>query len=155
MDLTVAVTGPTGELGISVVQALEDDPAITSVLAMARRPFDPRSQGWRKTTYRRGDVLDRAAVDALVAEADVVVHLAFVVLGSHADSARINVAGCRTVFEATVAAGRPRRLVYTSSLAAYGYHRDTPLPITETTPARGSREHYYSAQKAECERLLA
>jgi UDP-glucose 4-epimerase len=155
MGLTVAVTGPTGELGISVVAALERDPAVASVLAMARRPFDPDSQGWRKTVYRRGDVLDRAAVQDLVETADVVVHLAFVVVGSHAASARINVAGCRRVFEATVEAARPRRLVYTSSVAAYGYHRRTPLPITEDTPACGSQEHYYSAQKAECERVLA
>jgi nucleoside-diphosphate-sugar epimerase len=94
-------------------------------------------------------------VDALVAGADVVVHLAFVVLGSRAESARVNVAGCRTVFESTVAATRPRRLVYTSSVAAYGYHADTPVPITEAVAARGSHEHYYSAQKAECERVLA
>ena len=155
MGLTVAVTGPTGELGISVVEALEREAAVDAVIGMARRPFDPRSRGWRKTVYRSGDVLDRAAVDALVEAADVVVHLAFVVLGSHADSARINVAGCRTVFEATVAAKRPQRLVYTSSVAAYGYYPDTPSPITEAVPARGSREHYYSAQKAECEQVLA
>jgi len=155
MGLTVAVTGPTGELGISVVAALEREGAVDAVVGMARRPFDPRSRGWRKTTYRRGDVLDRAAVDALVADADVVVHLAFVVLGSRRESARVNVAGCRTVFEATVAAARPRRLVYTSSVAAYGYHPDTPVPIVETAPARGSHEHGYSAQKARCEQLLA
>jgi nucleoside-diphosphate-sugar epimerase len=155
MGLTVAVTGPTGELGISVVEALERDEGVDAVIGMARRPFDPRSRGWRKTVYRCGDVLDRAAVDGLVDAADVVVHLAFVVLGSHADSARVNVAGSRTVFEATVAAGRPRRLVYTSSVAAYGYHPDTPSPITEEVPVRGSPEHYYSAQKADCERVLA
>ena len=155
MGLTVAVTGPTGELGISVVDALERTEAVDTVLGMARRPFDPVSRGWRKTRYRRGDVLDRAAVDALVADADVVVHLAFVVFGSHAQSARVNVAGCRTVFQATVAAPRPRRLVYTSSVAAYGYHRDTPVPILETVAVRGSPEHPYSAQKAQCEQLLA
>ena len=155
MGLTVAVTGPTGELGIPVVEALERVDDVDAVLGMARRPFDPASRGWRKTRYRRGDVLDRVAVDALVAEADVVVHLAFVVFGSHAESARINVAGCRNVFGATVAATRPRRLVYTSSVAAYGYHADTPLPIVETVPARGSTEHPYSAQKAQCERVLA
>ena len=33
---------------------------------MARRPFDPEAHGWRKVEYHRGDVLDRAAVDALV-----------------------------------------------------------------------------------------
>jgi UDP-glucose 4-epimerase len=155
MGLTVAVTGPTGELGISLVEALERHSGVDAVLGMARRRFDPTVRGWRKTSYRRGDILDRSAVDALVTDADVVVHLAFVVRGSHQESSRVNVAGCRTVFEATVAATRPRRLVYTSSVAAYGYHRDTPRPITESVPARGSREHYYSAQKAECERVLA
>jgi len=155
MGLTVAVTGPTGELGISVVEALEREADVDAGIGMARRPFDPQSRGWRKTVYRSDDVLDRAAVNALVEPADGVVHLAFVVLGSHTDSARVNVAGCRTAFETTVAARRPRRLVYTSSVAAYGYYPDTPSPITEEVPARGSREHYYSAQKADCERVLA
>lgn len=154
MGLTVAVTGPTGELGISVVSALEREPSVDAVVGMARRPFDPASQGWTKTVYRRGDVLDRAAVDALVAGVDVVVHLAFVVFGSHSQSARVNLEGCRTVFESAAAAPRLRRLVFTSSVAAYGYHADTPLPIVETAPARGSAEHYYSAQKAACEQLL-
>jgi nucleoside-diphosphate-sugar epimerase len=45
--------------------------------------------------------------------------------------------------------------VYTSSVAAYGYHADNPLPITEDVPPRGSPEHYYSAQKAACEAALA
>jgi nucleoside-diphosphate-sugar epimerase len=58
------------------------------------------------------------------------------------------------VFEATVAARRPRRLVYTSSVAAYGYHSDNPVPITEDVPPRGSPEHYYSEQKAACEAAL-
>jgi nucleoside-diphosphate-sugar epimerase len=59
------------------------------------------------------------------------------------------------VFEATVAHERPRRLVYTSSVAAYGYHSDNPVPLTEDVPPHGSAEHYYSAQKAACEALLA
>ena len=42
------------------------------IVGMARRPFDPASHGWTKTTYQHGDILDRAAVDALVAESDVV-----------------------------------------------------------------------------------
>ena len=46
------------------------------------------------------------------------------------------------------------RLVYTSSVAAYGFHRDNPQPLTEEVPARGSDSHYYSAQKAEVEALL-
>ena len=104
------------------------------VIGMARRPFDPAAQGWTKTEYRQGDILDRDAVDALVADADIVVHLAFIIMGSREESARVNLAGTRNVFEATVAAARPRRLVYTSSVAAYGYHSDNPVPITEDVP---------------------
>jgi len=128
---------------------------VEAIVGMARRPFDPVSRGWVKTTYQQGDILDRQAVDALVSQADVVIHLAFIIMGSREESARINLEGTRNVFEATVAAERPRRLVYTSSVAAYGYHSDNPVPLTEDVPARGSPEHYYSAQKAACEALLA
>ncbi|KUI25534.1 epimerase [Mycobacterium sp. IS-1496] len=155
MSLRVAVTGPTGDIGISAIEALEDHPDVGQIVGMARRPFDPAARGWTKTTYRQGDILDREAVDALVADADVVVHLAFIIMGSREESARVNLAGTRNVFEATVAATRPHRLVYTSSVAAYGYHSDNPVPITEDVPPRGSSEHYYSEQKAACEAALA
>jgi UDP-glucose 4-epimerase len=154
VNLTVAVTGPTGEIGVSAVDALESDPAVGRIVGMARRPFDPSALGWRKTEYRQGDILDRAAIDELVADADVVVHLAYLIMGSREESRRINLAGTRNVFEATLAAERPHRLVYTSSVAAYGYHSDNPMPLTEDVPIRGSSEHYYSEQKAECEALL-
>ncbi|HZQ31094.1 MAG TPA: SDR family oxidoreductase [Mycobacterium sp.] len=155
MGLSVAVTGPTGEIGLSAVTALEREPAVEKIVGMARRPFDPTTHGWTKTTYQQGDILDRDAVDALIADADVVVHLAFVIMGTREESARVNLAGTRNVFEATVAAERPRRLVYTSSVAAYGYHADNPVPLTEDVPPRGSPEHYYSEQKAACEAVLA
>jgi len=155
VGVTVAVTGPTGEIGISAVTALEHNPAVDGIVGMARRPFDPSALGWTKTTYRRGDILDRQAVDELVADADVVIHLAFIIMGSREESARVNLAGARNVFEATVTAQRPSRLVYTSSVAAYGYHSDNPVPLTEDVPARGSPEHYYSEQKAACEAELA
>ena len=90
----------------------------------------------------------------LVADVDVVVHLAFIVLGSRTESERVNLAGTRIVFEAAVAAERVTRLVYTSSAAAYGYYADNPDPLTEDVPPRGSPEHDYSAQKAACEAAL-
>jgi UDP-glucose 4-epimerase len=154
MTLTVAVTGPTGEIGISAVDALERSDQVARIIGMARRPFDPAAHGWTKTEYRQGDILDREAVEKLVADADVVVHLAYLIMGSRDESRKINLAGTRNVFEATVAAPRPRRLVYTSSVAAYGYHSENQVPLTEDTPTRGSAEHYYSQQKAECEALL-
>jgi UDP-glucose 4-epimerase len=151
--LTVAVTGPTGEIGQAFVAALERSREVHRVLGMARRPFDPAARGWKKVVYRRGDVLDREAVAALVEDADVVVHLAFMIMGGAAESRRVNLEGSRNVFEATATAG-VKRLVYASSVAAYGYHANNPQPLTEDVPARGSDGHYYSAQKAEVEAAL-
>lgn len=152
-SLTVAVTGPTGEIGKSFVAALERSRDVGRIIGMARSPFDPAEEGWKKTSYVQGDVLDRASVDALVAEADVVAHLAFVIMGSVEAARKVNLQGSRNVFEAT-AASRAKRLVYVSSVAAYGFHDDNPQPLHEDDDARGSEEHYYSAHKAEVERML-
>jgi len=151
--LTVAVTGPTGELGRSLVRALESTPGVGKVIGMARRPFDPAARGWKKTVYRQGDVLDRSAVEALVDGADVVVHLAFLIMGGPEETREINLRGSRNVFEGSIAAGA-KRLVYASSVAAYGFHSDNPSVLTEEVPARGSEEFYYSAHKAELEGVL-
>ncbi|HEY0516867.1 MAG TPA: NAD-dependent epimerase/dehydratase family protein [Solirubrobacteraceae bacterium] len=151
--LTVAVTGPTGEIGQAVVGALERAKEVGTILGMARRPFDPAEQGWKKVVYRRGDVLDKRKVMRLVEEADVVVHLAFMIMGSAKASRRVNLDGSRNVFEAARTA-RVKRIVYASSVAAYGFHAENPRPLTEDVPAKGTASHYYSAQKAEVEELL-
>ena len=153
MGLTVAVTGPTGELGRSFIRTLERSSEVERIVGMARRPFDPAAHGWKRTEYRRGDVLDRASVERLVEGADVVVHLAFVVLKAGAETRHVNVEGSRNVFEATVAAGA-RRLVYSSSVAAYGFAEVDGL-LTEDVPALGHARHPYSAHKAEVEAVLA
>ena len=103
--LTVAVTGPTGDLGIAMVSALERSRRVKKIVGMARREFDPASQGWKKTEYRQGDVQDQASVRDALKGADVVVHLAFTVIEASAKSWSINVDGSQNVFEAAVAAG--------------------------------------------------
>ena len=152
--LTVAVTGPTGDLGLALVGALERSRSVKRIVGMARSPFDPSAHGWKKTEYRRGDVLDRASVESLVDGADVVVHLAFIILGGRDETRKINLEGSRNVFEAALASGA-QRLVYASSVAAYGFHGDNPEVLTEDVAARGTDDFYYSAQKAELEGLLS
>ena len=104
--LTVAVTGPTGDVGRAAVRALEARPEVGRIIGMARRPFDPAEHGWKRTEYRQGDILDRDSVDALVAEADVVVHLAFIIFGDHDEAHEINLKGSRNVFEAAATPAR-------------------------------------------------
>ena len=84
----------------------------------------PGSLGLRNTEYRQGDVLDPEAMRALVAEADVLVHLAFIILGGREETRRINLTGSRNVF----APARRARLVYTS--------RSPPTASTRTTRSR-------------------
>jgi UDP-glucose 4-epimerase len=151
--LTVAVTGPTGDLGRSIVDALERSRAVSRIVGMARRPFEPGERGWRKTEYRQGDVTDAASVRELVDGADVVVHLAFAILSASDATRELNVAGSRRVFEEAAAAG-VERICYASSVAAYGFHDDNPDWLTEDVPPRGSPEHPYSHQKADVERVL-
>ena len=151
--LTVAITGPTGDIGRSLLRALDRSRDIRRIVAMARRPFNPAKAGLRRTEYRQADVLDRDAVVELVAGADVVVHLAFVIIGGREQTQSVNLEGSRNVFEAAVGGGA-KRLVYASSVAAYGFHADNPPLLTEDIPLRGSERHYYSSQKAELEGVL-
>jgi UDP-glucose 4-epimerase len=153
MALKVAVTGPTGEIGKPLMAELERRDEVGSVLGMARRAFDPAEEGWGKVAYRRGDILDRGALAALFDGADVAVHLAFAIFGSREETRKVNLQGTRNVFETAIKAG-VKRLVYASSVAAYGFHPDNPQPLTEEVPPRGSDSFYYSAQKAELEGLL-
>jgi nucleoside-diphosphate-sugar epimerase len=152
--LTVAVTGPTGDLGIAIVNALERSRSVKRVIGMARRPFDPAERGWKKTEYREGDVRDEGSVRDLVKGADAVVHLAFTILSASDATRELNIDGSRRVFEAAAKAGA-ERICYASSVAAYGFHDDNPTWLTEEIPVRGTPEHFYSAQKAEVEQVLA
>jgi UDP-glucose 4-epimerase len=153
MPLAVAVTGPTGEIGKPLMAELERRAEVESLVGMARRPFDPAAEGWEKVAYRRGDILDRGSLAALFDGADVAVHLAFAIFGGREETRKINLEGTRNAFEAAIKAG-VSRLVYASSVAAYGFHADNPQPLSEDVPTRGSEGFYYSAQKAELEDLL-
>jgi nucleoside-diphosphate-sugar epimerase len=153
--LTVAVTGPTGTFGFGLMPLLQDDERIARIVGIARRPFDASERGWTKLTYRQGDVRDRAALEEAFQGADVVVHLAFMITGaaSRETIRQINIEGTLNTFRAAAEAGA-QRFVYASSVAAYGFHRDNPVGMTEDWPARPAAHLFYAQEKAEIERLL-
>ena len=154
-DLTVAVTGPTGTFGFGLVPLLEADDRVAQVVGIARRPFDPAAHGWAKMSYRRGDVRDPGALHDAFRQADVVVHLAFLVSGAASGEAirSINIDGTLNAFRAAAAAGA-RRFVYASSVAAYGFHPDNPVGMTENWPVRPAARLFYAREKASLEHLL-
>ncbi|HTR90674.1 MAG TPA: NAD-dependent epimerase/dehydratase family protein [Trebonia sp.] len=154
-NLTVAVTGATGTLGAGLMPLLEADDRVAHVTGIARHPFDPAERGWAKTKYQRGDVRDVAMLRDAFRHADVVVHLAFQVTGAVPGQTirSVNIDGTLNAFDAAAAAGA-RRFVYASSVAAYGFHRDNPIGMTEDWPTRPAARLFYAREKAELERLL-
>jgi UDP-glucose 4-epimerase len=104
-------------------------------------------------------VTSASAVDAVIGaeKPEVVVHLASIVTPGP-DSTReleyaVDVDGSRHVLDACVAHG-VRRVVISSSGAAYGYHPDNPAWITEDQPVRGNEVFAYSHHKRLVEEML-
>ena len=145
--ITVAVTGAAGFLGRALTPVLRDDPAVGSLVAVDLRPGDTTGVEWRTA-----DVRDRSAVAEALRGADVVVHLAAVVVGDTRFSDAINIGGSRNVFEASTAVGA-RRIVHASSVAAYGYGVDGRL-LTEEDELHPIDAFPYSRTKGAAEREL-
>ena len=150
----MAVTGPTGTFGFGLMPLLQADDRVARVVGVARRPFDPEEHGWSKMAYRRGDVRDQEALADAFEDADVVVHLAFIIIGGDPKTTReVNVQGTLGAYRAARDAGA-KRFVYASSIAAYGFHADNPIGMTEDWPTRPADRLSYAQEKAELEALL-
>jgi nucleoside-diphosphate-sugar epimerase len=146
----VVVLGATGNVGTSVLEALAGEPAVESVLGVARRL--PQLE-LPKVEWAQADV----ATDDLrphVRGADCVVHLAWKIQPSRDEQALwlTNVHGSSRVFLAAAEARVPA-LVYASSVGTY-----SPGPkdrrVDESWPTDGIPTSFYSRHKAEVEGLL-
>lgn len=143
------VTGASGDFGRGVVRRLLARGA--EVVAFARRPPDDP-----KLTPVAGDIRDIEAVRGAMQGADVVVHFAWALepLPTEEENRAVNVGGTENVLEAMKRTGC-LRLVFSSSVMAYGSHADNPPFLTEDDPLRPDPRIYYAAQKAEVESIIA
>jgi len=161
--MRVLVTGGNGFLGSSVVSGLARAGHHVTSADLAVPPQPPIGEPkelWELVDHAVVDVASAEAVEAAIVAArpEVVVHLAAIVTpGRGSDRAlehAVDVDGARNVLAACVAHG-VRRVVVSSSGAAYGYHPDHPAWITEDQPVRGNEEFAYSHHKALVEGMLA
>lgn len=151
----VLVTGSSGYLGSQTVAALAGRNDL-SVIALDVREPATRLPG---VIYEVADI--RAPeVDAIVGRnrPDVIVHLASIVTpGKNSNRAfehDVDVNGTRNLLQACVKHG-VRRIIVSSSGAAYGYYADNPEWLTESDPVRGNEVFAYSCHKRLVEEMLA
>ena len=148
--MRVVIVGATGNVGTSLLRAVKDDPAVDSVLGVARRRpalVVPKTE-WAEADITSSDLAP------LFRGADVVVHLAWVIQPSHQTSLlwRVNVDGSTRVFRAVAEAGVPA-LVYASSVGAYS-RGPKDEAVDESWPTEGIPTSFYARHKAEVERRL-
>ena len=148
--MRVVVVGATGNTGTSLLEELAGEPAVDSVLGVARRL--PALEA-AKTDFARADIT-RDDLVPLFRGADAVVHLAWVIQPSRnlAELERINVLGSERLFRAVAEADVPS-LVYASSVGAYSSGPKDRF-VDESWPVEGTPTSFYSRHKAEVERLL-
>jgi ferritin-like metal-binding protein YciE/nucleoside-diphosphate-sugar epimerase len=148
--MKVVVTGATGNVGTSTVQALSESKEIDEIVGVARR-----KPTWAppKTSWVEADILT-SDLGAIFAGADAVIHLAWAIQPSRdaVTLERINVEGSRRVFEAVAAAGVPK-LVHASSVGAYS-RGPKDREVDEGWPTEGTPTSFYSRHKVVVEREL-
>ncbi len=155
----VLVTGAAGYVGRLCVAALAerlDD--LSALVALDWVQVEPAAR-LPGVVYEQGDICDGALEDLLRAHSiDTVIHLASIVRapkGAPKDLAyRVDVLGTKNVLEACEAVDA-KRLIVTSSGAAYGYHPDNPDWLDEHDALRGNDEFEYAKHKRIVEEMLA
>lgn len=149
--MRVVITGATGNVGTSLVEALVDEPAVDHIVGVARRR--PR---WSppKTTWVTADVSEDDLA-SIVEGADVVVHLAWLFQPTHqpVTTWRANVLGSLRVFEAAATAG-VGALVHASSVGTYAPGPADDAPVDESWPTHALPTAAYGREKSYVERLL-
>ncbi|MCX7959985.1 MAG: NAD-dependent epimerase/dehydratase family protein [Burkholderiales bacterium] len=153
--MRVVVTGGGGFLGVRLARALLSRADVSRLVLFdtafpSQLPQDPRLEAVR------GDIADaRALAAAVTPDTAAVFHLAAVVSGAaEADfdlGYRVNLEGMRLLLERLRGCAHPPRVVYTSSVAAFG--GDLPPVLDDATTPHPQTS--YGTQKVIGEYLLA
>jgi nucleoside-diphosphate-sugar epimerase/putative sterol carrier protein len=149
--MKVVVTGGSGQLGSLVLERLVSQRKIKKVVSLDLVPPIVPSP---RIDWRIADMRD-PGLERHLEGADALVHLAFIVTSpASVDTMHaVNVDGSRRIFEAAAQHG-VGRIVYASSVGAYGIVPEHPSPIVESTLRKRSTVLTYAANKYDVEAFL-
>ena len=152
----VAVTGASGYIGTGLLQELEGDEELKSIVAIDSRP---PSMPFHNVISERLDVAGGSLDEAFRGHrVNTVVHLAFNLRPGRkpreVEKVReANLNAVRSVLKACSAA-RVSNVIFLSSHTVYGARPENPIPITEEAPTHPSVQFQYSYDKALCEEAV-
>jgi UDP-glucose 4-epimerase len=158
--MNLLITGASGYLGSLLLKKLvvlnEEKDEKWTIIATDIREELTQNLGYHfeKLDVRSSDVHDIIERHNI----DTVVHLASIVTPGKQSNREfeysVDVVGTENVLKACVA-NKVKRIILTSSGAAYGYHPDNPTWIKEDDLIRGNQEFAYSYHKRLVEELLS
>jgi nucleoside-diphosphate-sugar epimerase len=162
--MKVVITGGGGMLGYKLARALlargeltgaEGKPVKISKLVLFDTAFPPAMPADPRLEAIAGDISAPGALDRILTpDTQSVFHLASVVsAGAEADfdlGWRVNLDGTRSLLELARKCARPPRIVFTSSVAAFG--GELPAVLDDSTTPNPQTS--YGAQKVCCEYLI-
>ena len=149
--MRVLITGASGAVGSALLQELASS-KYEVIATDVVEPADLHENSKFVSLDVRGTDAERVISKE---RPDVVIHLASIVSPTTREFAyAVDVTGSENILKACVDHG-VKRLIVTSSGAAYGYHADNPNPLRESDPVRGNPEFAYSDHKRQVEELLS
>ena len=155
--MNVLITGAAGYIGQQLVKLLLEQQKHRVIAADIRdvSPFECHEN----LTYVKLDVRSKKATAIMKDYAiDVVVHLASIVTPGKKSNREfeysVDVIGTKNILKACVTSG-VKRIIISSSGAAYGYYPDNPNWLVETNEIRGNEQFAYSYHKRLVEELLS
>jgi len=152
--MKVLVTGISGYIASVLTPRLLQDGEVEEVRGIDLQPPKNIDTSSPKLVFLKKDIRDPALADSF-SGIDVLFHLAFVVSPNvpHKQMDSINIDGSKNVFNAAAKAGI-KRILYTSSIAAYGADPTHKLPLKEDSPLKPNDDWYYSRAKGAVESFL-
>ena len=155
----VLVTGGGGYLGRQLVAALAALPAERRPAAIVSHDIREPAERLAEVDYTVADIRSPEIAEIIARHGiDTVVHLASIVTPGKKSNREfeydVDVNGTKNLLEACVR-HHVKRIIVSSSGAAYGYHADNPEWLSEDAPVRGNEAFAYSHHKRLVEEMLA
>jgi len=148
----VAITGCSGYLGNKIIENLEIADDVESIIGLDIKP--PRKTT-KKLKFITQNILEPYNTVLADNKVDAAIHLAFAVGPTQNIEAarRLDIDGAK-IFMDSCKKASVKRVLYPSSLTAYGAYPDNPAELTEDMPLRPFPDFLYSWDKAQADQMF-